>query len=75
MNQQNLVLTKNVVIDHLAPKVTVGSYLHFEPLWIGRHTEQPTAGSVLARQTNSHQTHSQRHSTRSRDGKKKKKRD
>lgn len=75
MNQQNLVLTKNIVIDHLAPKVTVGSYLRFEPLLIGRHTEQPTAGSVLARQTHSDQTHSQRHSTRSRDGEKKKKRD
>lgn len=68
VNQHNSVLIQHIVIDHLAPKVTVGNHLHFEPRWTGRNTEPPTAGSALARQTHSHQTHSQRHSTRYRDG-------
>lgn len=65
VNQHNnSVLIKHTVIDHLAPKVTVANHLHFKHRWPGRNTEQPTAGSALARQTHSHQTHSQRHSTR-----------
>lgn len=69
----NSVLIKYIVSGHLAPKVTVGNHLHIEHHWLGRNTEQPTAGSVLARQTHSHQTHSQRHSTRYRDVKREEK--
>lgn len=75
VNQQNKsVLIRHSVTDHLAPKVTVGNPLQTERCWLGRNTQQPTAGSVLARQTHSHQTHSQRHYARYKDGEREKKR-
>lgn len=32
-------MIKHTVIDHLAPKVTVGNHLHFEHRWLGRNTD------------------------------------
>lgn len=66
--QRKSTQQKHVVIDHLAPQVTVSNHLHFEPHQIGRHAEQPAAGSASARQTHSNQTLSRRHSARYRDG-------
>lgn len=50
--------------DHLSHKVTIGNDPRIEYHSISRNTEEPTAGSVLASQTHSHQTLSWRQSTR-----------
>lgn len=36
----NSVLIKHIVIEHLAPKVTVGNHLYFEQGLLGRNTEK-----------------------------------